>query len=224
MPGGANFINISACHLANSQVVLWVPPMKIKQQALSERLRTLPSELFLHVLLAILPQLHARWHERQRPLPPEIAWAQACYSQVAIVDGSTLDTLLRKVGLLQDALVNPLAGRMTALLDLCSRLPIQIWYNDDPQGHDQRFWPQILVALRKDGLLIFDLGYTNFTIFAQLTLAQVTFITRAKCNLAYSAKQVLHRSAAVHDSLVWIGKDDSRQVVRLIEVLYTGGR
>jgi hypothetical protein len=55
-----------------------------------------------------------------------------------------------------------------------------------------------------------------------MTLAQVTFITRAKSNLAYSAKQVLHRSAAVHDSLVWIGKDDNRQVVRLIEVLYKG--
>ncbi len=208
--------------LVNSQVVLWVPPLKIKQQALSERLRTLPSDLFLRVLLAILPQVHARWQERQRPLPPEIAWAQARYSQVAIVDGSTLDALLRKVGLLQDALVNPLAGRMTALLDLCSHLPFQIWYDDDPQGHDQRFWPQILGALQKGALLIFDLGYTNFALFAQLTLAQVTFITRAKSNLAYSIKQVLHHSAAVHDSLVWIGKDDNRQTVRLIQVLYKG--
>ncbi len=208
--------------MVNSQVLLWVPPMKIKQQALSERLRTLPSDLFLRVLLAILPQLHARWQERQRPLLPEIAWAQAHYSQVAIVDGSTLDALLRKVGLLQDALVNPLAGRMTALLDLCSRLPFQIWYNDDPQGHDQRFWPQILAALPKGALVIFDLGYTNFTLFAQMTLAHVKFITRAKSNLVYSVKQVLHRSAAVHDSLVWIGKDDNRQTVRLIEVLYKG--
>ena len=206
----------------SNQMLLWVPPIKIRQQALSERLRTLPSDLFLRVLLAILPQLHARWDERQRPLPPEIAWAQALYSQVAIVDGSTLDALLRKVGLLQDALVNPLAGRMTALLDLCSRLPFQIWYDDDPQGHDQRFWPQIMAALQKGALLIFDLGYTNFALFAQMTLAQVTFITRAKSNLAYSVKQVLHRSVAVHDSLVWIGKDDNRQVVRLIEVLYKG--
>ena len=206
----------------STQVVLWVPPMRIKQQALSERLRTLPADLFLRVLLAILPQLHARWRERQRPLPPEVAWAQAHYSQVVIVDGSTLDALLRKVGLLRDALVNPLAGRMTALLDLCSRLPFHIWYDDDPQGHDQRFWPQILAALQKGALLIFDLGYTNFALFAQMTLAQVTFITRAKSNLAYSAKQVLHRSAAVHDSLVWIGKDDNRQVVRLVEVLYKG--
>lgn len=208
--------------MVNSQVLLWVPPMKIKQQALSERLRTLPSDLFLRVLLAILPQLHARWQERQRPLLPEIAWAQAHYSQVAIVDGSTLDALLRKVGLLQDALVNPLAGRMTALLDLCSRLPFRIWYDDDPQGHDQRFWPQILAALPKGALVIFDLGYTNFTLFAQMTLAHVRFITRAKSNLVYSVKQVLHRSAAVHDSLVWIGKDDNRQTVRLIEVLYKG--
>ena len=208
--------------LVSDNMLLWVPPMKIKQQALAERLRTLPSDLFLRVLLAILPSLHARWGARQRPLLPEVAWAQAHYSQVAIVDGSTLDALLRKVGLLRDALVNPLAGRMTALLDLCSRLPLQIWYDDDPQGHDQRFWPQVLAALKPGTLVIFDLGYTNFTAFAQMTLAQVTFITRAKSNLAYSVKQVLLRSAAAHDALVCIGQGDSRQVVRLIEVLYQG--
>jgi hypothetical protein len=126
------------------------------------------------------------------------------------------------VGLLRDALLNPLAGRMTALLDLCSRLPLQLWYDDDPQGHDQRFWPQVLAALQQGTLLIFDLGYTNFTVFAQLTRAQVTFITRAKTNLAYSVQRVLLRSPAVHDVLVWIGQGDSRQVVRLIEVLYQG--
>ena len=85
--------------LVSDNMLLWVPPMKIKQQALAERLRTLPSDLFLRVLLAILPSLHARWGARQRPLLPEVAWAQAHYSQVAIVDGSTLDALLRKVGL-----------------------------------------------------------------------------------------------------------------------------
>lgn len=208
--------------LVATELVLWVPPLEITQQALSDRLRTLPAELFLRVLLSVLPRLHTVWRQRQRPLPPEIAWAQAHYTQVAVVDGSTLDALIRKVGLLRDALINPLAGRMTALLDLCSRLPFQIWYEEDAQAHDQRFWPRILAALQAGALLIFDLGYTNFTLFAQMTQRGITFITRAKRNLVYSLERSVHRSSAVHDSLVWIGSGEERQLVRLIEVLYKG--
>jgi hypothetical protein len=51
-------------------------------------------------------------------------------------------------------------------------------------------------------LVIFDLGYTNFKAFAQLAAAQVTWLTRAKSNLAYEAVRDLQRSAAVHDTLV----------------------
>jgi hypothetical protein len=67
-----------------------------------------------------------------------------------------------------------------------------------------------------------DMGYVYFTVFAQLTAQSVTFITRAKSNLAYSVERVLRRTAAVHDSIVWIGKGETRQCIRLVEVLYRG--
>lgn len=209
-------------HLLNTEGLFWAEPTQVSEQAVSQRLRTLPAHLFLQVLTTLLPQLHARWRERQRPLPPEIAWAQAHYTQVLVHDGSTLDALLRKVGLLREAETNPLAGRMTALLDLCSRLPKQIWYEADALAHDQRFWPQIQSLLQTGSLLIFDLGYTNFTVFAQLTRAQITFLTRAKRNLAYQVEQVVRRTAQVHEQIIWIGQGDERQLVRLIEVLYHG--
>jgi hypothetical protein len=202
--------------------LLWVTPQRISQQAVSERLRTLPAALFLRLLLAILPQLQERWQARQRPLPPEIAWAQRHYRQVLIHDGSTLDALLRKVGLLREADTQPLAGRMTALLDLASRLPRQVWYEEDAQAHDQRGWPQLLAALTPGSLVIFDLGYTNFMVFAQLAAAQETWLTRAKSNLAYQVERHLQCTAAVHESLVWIGQGAERQLVRLISVLYQG--
>lgn len=209
--------------LLQTEGLLWAPPVQqVSQQAVSERLRTLPAELFLRLLLALLPQVQARWQERQRPLPPEIAWAQQHYDQVLVHDGSTLDALLRKVGLLREAECQPLAGRMTALLDLASRLPRHVWYEEDAQAHDQRCWPRILAVLRAGSLLIFDLGYINFTIFAHLTATQVTWLTRAKSNLAYEVERSLQRTAAVHESLVWIGQGDERQLVRLISVLYRG--
>jgi hypothetical protein len=178
--------------------------------------------LFLKVFQAIVPQMHQRWTERQRPLPPEIAWAQAHYAAVQAVDGSTLDALIRKIGLLHDLPQHPLAGRMTAVLNLASRLPTHVWYEPDARAHDQRFWEQILAVVQAQTLLIFDLGYTNFAVFAQLTLAHVTFLTRAKKNLSYTVERPLVRTGAVHDTLVWVGPAEHPQLLRLVEVLYRG--
>ena len=206
--------------LIQTETVLWGSPRKVSQQAFSQRLTSMPAQVFLNILLSILPQMQQRWSERKRPLPPEIAWAQERYSQVQAVDGSTLDALIRKIGLLKDLPQNPLAGKITALLNLGSRLPSQIWYESDPKAHDQRFWSQILAALKANALLVFDMGYINFEVFAQLTLAHVKFITRAKSNLVYVFERAILTTASVRDSWVWIGPEDNRQLVRLVEVLY----
>lgn len=209
--------------LIRTESQLWVTPRRITQQAFSQRLRSLPAELFLNVLLTVLPQLAQRWQARaQRPLPPELQWARQHFKDVLVVDGSTLDALLRRAGLLRQQDSHPLAGRMTGLLSVLSRLPRQIWYEADPQAHDQRCWAQIVAAVPAGCLLLFDLGYTNFTIFAQLTTAHITFLTRAKRNLAYRLERSLLRTGSVHDSLIWIGAGDARQLVRLIEVLFHG--
>lgn len=208
--------------LVQTESVLWVSPKKVSQQALSQRLTSIPAQLFLNILLSVLPQMHQRWLERKRPIPPEIAWALEQYSEVQAVDGSTLDGLIRKIGLLKDLPQNPLAGKITGLLNLASRIPSQIWYEPNPQAHDQRFWPQIQAVLKANSLLIFDMGYINFEVFAQLTSAQVKFITRAKSNLVYVFERAILKTACVRDSLVWIGPGDERQLVRLVEVLYGG--
>lgn len=205
-------------HLLNEEGFLWTSPVEVSEQALSLRLRVFPAALFRDVFLALLPTLLDRERARRRPLPPELAWARERFSAVLAADGSTLDALLRQVGLLQDRPDTPLAGRLTALLDLCSRLPRQVWYEANALAHDQRHWPQILAAVPQGALLLVDLGYSNFALFLQLTAAEVTFVTRAKANLVYRVERVLHQSAPALDRLVWIGEGATRQQVRLIEV------
>jgi hypothetical protein len=202
--------------------LLWTSPVQVSPQALTLRLRTVPADLFHRVLLDLLPQMQARWAERTRPLPPEAAWARDHFTAVLAVDGSTLDALLRKVGLLRDRADVPLAGRMLALLDVCSRLPRQLWYESNAAAHDQRAWPDILAAVPAGALLLFDLGFINFGMFAQLTLARITFVTRAKSNLAYQVVRPLHRTSHAWDAVVWIGRGADRQQVRLISVLHNG--
>lgn len=206
--------------LIRDEAVLWEEPQKVSQQALSERFNTLPAILFLNVLNQLLPLMQQRWEKRERPLSPEIAWAQARFAACLIVDGSTLDALSRKVGLLRDLESHPLAGKMTALLHLGAQLPEKVWFDAKATGHDQSFWAAILAHIQTGSLLLFDLGYTNFTRFRQLTQKGVTFITRAKSNLKFEVATVLTHTPRLRDMIVWIGSGDDRQQVRLVEVLY----
>ena len=210
--------------VVNQEAVLWVPPLLVSMQAISERLRVIPAQLFMHVLLEVLPIFRQRWEARKRPLPEAMAWVRDQYSQVLICDGSTLDALVRKTGLLIEEAKNPLAGRMIGLLDALSRLPIWVGYSDDDSAHDQRFWDDILGRVSAGALLIFDLGFTNYERFAQMTRDGITFVTRAKANMAYQVAYAIQRSAAVHDLLVWIGDPDkgTYQQLRLVRVLYKG--
>lgn len=200
--------------------LLWADPIKVSQQAMSERLHTLPAELFKRVLHNVLPVMQSRWQQRSRPLPAEIEWALQHYDQVWAADGSTLDALVRRMGLLRDLPDYPLAGRMMGLLDVPSRLPVHLWYTDDEQAHDQRFWEEILPVLPPKTLLLLDLGFTNYKAYGQLMAQQVTFITRCKSNAALQVKQVLHKSTHIHDAIVLLGQD--QLPIRLVEVQHKG--
>jgi hypothetical protein len=210
--------------VVNREAVLWVPRMKVSMQAINERLRVIPSQLFMNVLMEVLPVFRGRWEARKRPLPEAMAWVREHYSQILICDGSTLDALIRKTGLLIEEAKHPLAGRMIGLLDGLSRLPIWIGYTDDETAQDQRFWDDILERVAAGALLIFDLGYTNYERFAQMTRDGITFVTRAKSNMASELAYAIERTAAVHDLVVWMGDPgtDTYQQVRLVKVLYQG--
>ena len=56
--------------------LLWTAPVRVNQQALSLRFRSFPTDLAHQVLDDLLPQMQARWVQRPRPLPVELAWAR----------------------------------------------------------------------------------------------------------------------------------------------------
>jgi hypothetical protein len=201
-----------------------VSPVRVSQQALSQRLRTFPAELFERVLRDVLPLMHERVASYKRPLPPAVAHAKRHFSQVLALDGSTLDVLMRKVGLLRDLIKAPLAGRIAALLDIASQLPQQIWYEENPQAHDQTFWEKALAVLNSGTLIIFDLGFLNHAVFDRLTDKTVSFITRAKSNAVYKVERVIRREASTHDYVIWLGGEACRcqRPLRLVEYLHQG--
>ncbi len=203
----------------NSHGLLWAEPTSVSQQAISERLRTFPAELFKQVLMDLLPRMHQRWQERQRPLSAAMSWAQEHFGVVWVLDGSTLDTLLRKVGLLREGAGPILAGRIAALLNAASMLPHHIWYEEDSHVHDQTFWERAVAQLEQGALLLIDLGFTNYGWFDDLTQMGIWFITRAKTNAAYQVEHVLYTSAHLHDQVIRLGQTNTQcqNLMRLVE-------
>lgn len=214
-----------AVRTLNREGLLWVDERTVSQQAVALRLGRLPARLFERVLQELLPAMAARWHSRTRPLPPALQWARQHFSAVVALDGSTLDSLLRKTGLLRDGQGPILAGRMAALLDIITRLPRQIWYEEEAQAHDQRFWDRALAALQRGMLLIFDLGFLNFARFDQLTEAGVFFLTRKEERVVARTLQVLRTTATLRDQIVRLGSTAESQcqhLVRLVEWQHQG--
>jgi Transposase DDE domain len=209
-----------AVRILNREGLLWVGERKVSQQAVEQRLGSLPASLFERVLQEVLPAMTQRWHARTRPLPPALRYAQQHFSAVVALDGSTLDALLRKCGLLRDGQGSVLAGRMAGLLDVITRLPCALWYEQDQRANDQRFWERVLATVQRGTLLIFDLGFLNFSRFDQLTDAGVWFLTRLEERTVYQVEKVLRTTAHLHERLVWVGsgpKSRCSHVLRLVE-------
>src|SRR5689334_5118676 len=108
--------------------LLWVPPRRVSQQALSQRLRCLPAVLFGEVLQTVLPTLLARAAARQRPQPAVVGRALAHFSRVWVADATTLEAVFRKVGALRETAGTVLGGKLLAVLDLPSTLPVHLWW------------------------------------------------------------------------------------------------
>ncbi len=208
--------------LVRQQVLFWVPPLKVSAQAVEQRLRCLPADLFRQIFEQALGPLHAAWPARSRPVPTAIAWARTRFSRLLVCDASTLDVLMRKVGALQGVSKPPLAGRITALLDLGSRLPWRVWFEPDAAASEQNHWPELRAALPAQALVVFDRGYTNFQAWADLTVATVTWITRARRNLGFRVERVLEHSATVRDLRIRVGRGDAEQTLRLVEACFDG--
>ena len=208
----------------NKRGILWARPTVVSQQAVSERLRTFPAELFRRVLLDLQPQMQVRWKERKRPLSAVMEWTLQHFRAVWILDGSTLDALLRKVGLLREGEGPVLAGRMAGLLDGASLLPQEVWYEENSQVHDQAFWERAVEKLPAGVLLLFDLGFINYAWFDTLSERLLYFVTRCKNGSAIQVEQVLQTSPQLHDQLIWLGSKQTRcsHLMRLVEIEYKG--
>lgn len=204
--------------------LLWCQAVKVRQQSLSERFLVFPAELFERVLKGLLPELNARWQKRQkRPVPPAVKVAQQQFDQIWAADGSTLEAVFRKLKVLEDVPIGQLAGKICAVIDIATRLPIEIWFSERARAYDTTFIPDLLAFVPKRTLLILDRGFYDFKFFAALVEPGSAFITRLKSNAIIEVVKVLTRTDTVKDLIVVLGSgqnDTPKIKVRLVEIRF----
>jgi hypothetical protein len=213
-----------ALRVLHREGMLWSAPTQVSQQALSQRLRTLPAALFECLFGEISPLIQARTRERTRPQVPVVARALSHFTSVLALDGSTLDALVKKTGLLRQPDKAPLAGHMMTLFDVGSGLPFQVLFDPDAQANDRRFWPWVLDQVGPKTLLIFDLGFINHAVFDQLTDLGIGFLTRLRKGGVFHVERLLSQGPDWRDQLVTLGSASSRcqHRMRVVEVRYQG--
>jgi hypothetical protein len=204
--------------------LLWCQAVKVSQQALSRRFLAFPAELFERVLKDLLPELKERWHQRQvRPLPESLAYARQHFDQIWAADGSTLEALFRKLKVLEDVPVGQLAGKMGTVVDLLTRLPVEIWFREAAKAYDTTFMPDLLALVKPKTLLVLDRGFYDFDFFAALIEQKAAFITRPKKNAFFIVAETLTNTAQVKDQIIFLGTGQNGSPVlklRLIEVQF----
>lgn len=204
--------------------LLWCQAVKVSQQSLSERFLVFPAELFERVFKELLPQLQQRWHHRQnRPLPESIAHARGHFEQIWVADGSTLEALFRKLKVLEDVPVGQLAGKIGTVVDLLTRLPVEVWFREQSRANDTTFMSDLLLLATAKTLLILDRGFYDFDFFGLLIKQGTAFITRPKTNAFFSVAETLTNTDTVKDLVIFLGTGQNNTPVlklRLIEVRF----
>jgi hypothetical protein len=157
-------------------------------------------------------------------MSPLMRWATAEFAQLSIVDATTLDSLIKKFGLLRQRRHAVLGGKVVAMLDVLTRQPQKIWFDPVSKSSEQSWWDPIIELLRSDALLLIDMGFSSYRRFEQLSSRKIWFITRVMRDASMTTIEVLRQQPGLCDRIVRLGRDKHRidTLMRIVELELNG--
>ncbi len=201
---------------------MWCDRTLVTQQALSNRFLTFPAELFERVFKEIVPLLKEKWHQRNhRPLPESVQFTLTRFEKIWIADGSTLEALFKKLKSLEDIPKGKLAGKIGVVIDLMTRLPVEIWFKENPKTNDTKFEEDLLKIVEASTLLLLDRGFYHFKFWLQLIDREIHFVTRLKKRAAIQIEEVFTNGYSLRDRKIRLGSGTEKTpyiTLRLVEV------
>ncbi len=110
---------------------------------------------------------------------------------------------------------------MATVIDLMTRLPVEIWFLENPKASDVKLEENILQLVEGKTLLLLDRGFYYFSFWLKLIEREIHLITRLKKVASIKIEQVLTQSYDLRDSLIRLGSETTKTpyiTLRLIEV------
>ncbi len=201
---------------------LWCESTQVSQQALSQRFLTFPAEIFERVFKELLPEFERKWHSRnKRPLPESIQFARTKFERIWDCDGSTLEAIFKKLDSLAEVPKNQLAGKIGVVIDIVTRLPVEIWFQEKATASDMRFESDILKLVKPQTLILLDRGFCHYQFWQQLIAGDVHLITRLNNRASFTVERVFTNSYNIRDRTVKMGAGNKTIpciTMRLVEI------
>lgn len=201
--------------------LMWVEATKVSKQALSQRLNSLPANVFALLWEQVMERLAAKRNTRQ--LAPVWTSVAEKFPAVWIADASTLEAMKKHFGQLQEKTSAVLAGKMLMVVEAFTHRPVAVWYDADAKRHETNWWQALLERLPEGGLLIVDMGFYGFEWFDSLTTVGKYVLTRQKENVRYKVVRVLSSGSYYKDEIIqmgWHHTNPCRHPMRQVSLLW----
>lgn len=183
----------------------WVAPTDVSQQAISERLETMPASLFAQVWSEVTPLLQARAAQRPAAHAPLLAGLDPDYARVWVVDSSRLERVFKKSNAARAQDGKQLGGTLTTVLDVGSHLPVQAWIDPSSTVNDRAILPQVCERTPPGTILVLDRGYNSYAQFDRLTEQGSTVVGRWTAHWRAEVVQTVRGEPELIDQIVWVG-------------------
>lgn len=196
--------------------LLWVAPITISQQAIAQRLETMPAQLFAEVWQELAPAL--QHHASQRPgfHGALLAALHPSYQRVWIVDSSRLEAVFKKSGALRGVPGKVLGGTLTVVLDLGSHLPVHVWVDASSTVNDRAQLPNLHERTPPGTIVVLDRGFTTFASFAQVRAAGSAVVGRWSAHWNGVVVATLSHGPTHCDQVVRLGPGSAGTAAQLV--------
>ena len=85
---------------------------------------------------------------------------------------------------------NQLAGKIGVVIDLVTRLPVEIWFQEKATASDMKFESDILNLVKPQTLILLDRGFCHYQFWQQLIEGDVHLITRLNNKASFTVERV----------------------------------
>lgn len=99
---------------------------------------------------------------------------------------------------------------MSTVIDLMTRLPVEIWFEENPKSSDIKLAENLLNLVTENTLLLLDRGFDHFNFWLQLIEKKSDFITRIKKGAAIKVEQVFTDSYGLRDRKIRLGSGTNK--------------